>query len=101
MILLMFITGYNYEERRNGYEMKEAHPTKLSGIASNILIRRAISPWQIPDLYACQEMFYSYQPTVSTCVLCELALMIKEEVLYTIANWLLNTILSSTLPVPD
>ena len=46
-------------------------------------------------------MFYSYQPTVSKCVLCELALMIKEEVLYTIANWLLNTIVGSALQVPD
>lgn len=88
-------------KKEENNEMKEAHPTKLCGIASKILIRRAISPWQIPDPYACQEMFYSYQPIVSTCVLCELALMIKEEVLYTIANWLLNTILSSTLQVLD
>lgn len=88
-------------KKEENNEMKAAHPTKLSGIASNIVIGRAISPWQIPDLYACQEMFYCYQPTVNTCVLCELALMIKEEVLYTIANWLLNTILSSTLQVPD
>ena len=87
-------------KKEENNEMKEAHPTKLCGIASNILIRRAISPWQIPDVHACQEMFYSYQPTVSTWVLCELALMIKEEVLYTIANWLLNTILGSTPAVP-
>lgn len=40
-------------KKEENFEMKEAHPTKLSGIASNILIRRAISPWQIPDLYAC------------------------------------------------
>jgi len=57
-------------KKEENNEMKEAHPTKLFGIASNLLICRAISPWQIPDLYACQEMFRSYQPTAANaCVL--------------------------------
>ena len=60
-------------KKEENNEMKAVHPTKLNGIVSNTLIRRAISPWQIPDLLSCQETFRSYQPTANTFVLCELA----------------------------